>query len=83
MSDKKKIKNISIYDRIDLWMSAAVSIELKKYNYDNVLVCLVSQMKEIYNKSILFGLSPKEFDNGDNIYLLMLERVSFLDKNNE
>jgi len=80
---KDKIKNISIYDRIDLWMSAATSIDLKKYNHDNVLLCLVSHMKEIYTNSIHFGLSPKEFNNGNNIYLLMLERARFLDKNKD
>ena len=78
---KEKIKNISIYDRIDLWFSFAISIELNKYNNDNVLLCLIFQMKEIYNKSIHYGLSHNEFNNGENIYFLMLERVSFLDKN--
>jgi hypothetical protein len=75
------MKNISIYDRIDLWMSAALAINLEEYKFDNVLICLVSQLKEIYNKSVLYGLSDAEFYNGDNIYLLMLERTSFLDKN--
>ena len=33
------------------------------------------------NPDIRNRLVGKEFNNGDNIYLLMLERASFLDKN--
>jgi hypothetical protein len=77
------MKNISIYDRIDLWRMAAMDINIKQYSYDNVLICLVSQLKEIYQKSVLYGLSPSEFNNGNNIYLLMLNRTSFLNKNKD
>jgi hypothetical protein len=62
---------------------AAMDINIKQYSYDNVLICLVSQLKEIYQKSVLYGLSPSEFNNGNNIYLLMLNRTSFLNKNKD
>jgi len=72
-----------MYDMVSLWYSAAIDIKPKFYNFDNVLLCLVSELKERYQKYIIYGLSPSEFDNGHNIYLLMLERVRFLNKNKD
>ena len=73
------MEKISIDDFMHLAKNLADSLDKLKEG-DNTLICLVSEIKNIYNNFIFWGLTPNEFNNAENIYILMQERASFLKK---